>query len=121
DGGGEAAGEAGETVFRGGELGAEEGHGGLGEGEVRLGLGDVDPRHKPGVEPPLREIDGAALGRDVAVGHGDALLQGAVVDVVQGDLGEEGDEGVAVVLLAGGEVRVGGFDGAADAAEEVDL
>ena len=35
---------------------------------------------------------------------GATLLEGAVVDVIQGDLGKEGDEGIAVVFLAGLDV-----------------
>ena len=83
--------------------------------------GDVELRHETGFEFRSRQVERVLLGGQVLSGDLCLPLEAAKLDVVAGDLGHQGEQRVALVFDGGGGVGVGGFVGAAGAAEDVDL
>ena len=74
-----------------------------------------------GLEAPQGQAVRLLLGLQTLFGHGKTGLAGAKIEVIQRDLGEQGDERIVQILSGGLEIRVGGLDGTPDAAEEIDL
>ena len=78
----------------------QAGHLRLGAGQVRLGLCDVEARRQPGFEAVARQRKALALRLDVGEGVVEAQLQRPGVDVAEGDVGEQRDEKITIVLDA---------------------
>ncbi len=76
-------------------------------------------RGQAGLELRPGKVQGVLLRGDVALDDGKLLLLAAENHVVESDLGEERDEGVAPRLDLGLERVPGGFYGAARAAEDI--
>ncbi len=88
---------------------------------MRNGATDVELGREAVLRAVAGDVEGVALGLEVGAGDVELTLQAAKLDVVAGDLGQDGEENVALVFDGGLEVGVGGFDPAARASEYVDL
>jgi hypothetical protein len=89
--------------------------------QLRGCLCHIELTAQAGVKSGPRQRQGFLLRRDIVLGDGGPLLKAAHVDVIARHLGEQGDEGVAQILLGRSEVRVGGLNGAPHAAEAIDF
>src|SRR5262249_26980217 len=66
-------------------------------------------------------LQGLCLQSRVLPGVLDALLEGAYLDIVRGHIAQQRDQHVVVVIDGGVQVGAGRFNGAAEAAPEVEL
>ena len=88
---------------------------------VALRLLDIEPGREPRSCAPLRDVEHAALRFEILLGEREPRLRGAHVDIAQRDVAEQCHEHVAKVRFAGAELRIGGFERAALAAEQIEL
>ena len=80
---------------------------------------DVDLWSESGLFAVFGDLHRLFLCGNVGPGEGDASLEGAVADVVRGDIGVDDHHRVVVDLLGGFEAGGGGFHRAAESAHEV--
>ena len=73
------------------------------------------------LEAPLHDLDHRRLLFHVLAGQVEAFLQRAVFHVIGGHVAQEHDQDEVVVLDRGVEAGVGGFDGTAELAPEIQL
>jgi hypothetical protein len=92
-----------------------------GRGQLRLGARRIELGAAAGVEPRLGEVESRSLVRDVTARDVELLLLAAQLEVRARDFGGHGDERVAPFGFDGAELRIGGLEAAANAAEEIEL
>jgi hypothetical protein len=100
-------------------------HGSLALCQIALRCQEGALRHEltgeAGVKPCPCQRQGLLLRVNILLGDGEPLLKAAHLDIIAGDFGEQGDEGIAQAFLGCGNAGVCSLDGPPYTAEEVDL
>lgn len=115
------AAEDGDAVGGLGEGGFDGGNGGEGGAEEGLGAGDIELGTLAAIAEGFGEAEGIGLVGGVAAGDDELGLEAAEFEVIDGEFGAEGDEDIEAGGFDGIDGGAGGFDGAADAAPEVEF
>ena len=110
-----------ESVFGLAQLGLQDGDGGLGAGQDRLGLLHVPLGGGAALKTGLGDLQALPLGLHVMPGDVQPPFQGADGDVEIGHVAGEADQGAVIIGDAGQQAGVGGLDGPAELAPEIDL
>ena len=91
----------------------------LGVGQNGLGLFHVPFRGGAALKPRLGDLQAFGLDAHVFVGDGQAFFQGADEDVAVGHIGGEADQDIVIIGDGRLEAGIGGLDGPAKFAPEI--